>query len=93
MNADEAKKLFLQLFDCVNENTAKECYHGETLMAWEVADMIEDCLNNAPTVDAIPRKFIEDAIAEIESLKGDNFPNKFYVDIIKKHIILKLKKN
>ena len=36
--------------------------------------------------DAIPRQAIDDAIAEIESLKGDGFPNSYYVGIIKKHI-------
>ena len=28
---------------------------------------------------------IQDAIAEINNLKGDNFPNSYYVKIIKKH--------
>ena len=36
--------------------------------------------------DVVPRKVIEDIKAEILSLKGDNFPNSYYVEIIDKHM-------
>ena len=47
-----------------------------------------DCNDIArfPTVNAIPMSVIEDIKAEILSLKGDNFPNSYYVKIIDKHI-------
>ena len=34
-------------------------------------------------IDAIPIKDIKVAISKIEALKGDNFPNSYYVNIIK----------
>lgn len=40
-------------YSIVNENSSKENYRGETLMAYEVADMIEDCIDNAPAADVV----------------------------------------
>ena len=51
---DAAKSLLLNYYPCVNENTHKSNYMGDTLMSYEVADMIEDCIENTPTVDAVP---------------------------------------
>ena len=53
IDADALKDRMFNYYECVNENTGKENYRGETLMDYEVADMIEDCIDNAPTVDAI----------------------------------------
>ena len=53
IDADELKNRMFNYYECVNENTAKENYRGETLMAYEVADMIEDCIDNAPTADVV----------------------------------------
>lgn len=51
IDANEAKKSLLSYYSFVNENTSKSNYTGETLMSYEVADMIEDCIDNAPTID------------------------------------------
>ena len=51
IDADEAKKRLLSYYECVRESTSKDNYHGETLMSYEVADMVEDCIENTPTAD------------------------------------------
>lgn len=51
IDANVAKKSLLSYYSFVNENTSKSNYTGETLMSYEVADMIEDCMDNAPTID------------------------------------------
>lgn len=40
-------------YDCVNEGTCKGGYSGQTLMDYEVADLIRDCIENAPTADVV----------------------------------------
>lgn len=50
---DVAKSLLLNYYPCVNEDTHKSNYIGDTLMSYEVADMIEDCIENTPTIDAV----------------------------------------
>ena len=51
IDADVLKDKIFNYYDCVNLNTRKDNYNGETLMNYEVADMIEDCIDNAPIVD------------------------------------------
>lgn len=51
INADALKNKMFNYYDCINLNTRKNNYKGETLMNYEVADMIEDCIDNAPTAD------------------------------------------
>lgn len=51
IDANAAKKSLLSYYSFVNDNTSKSNYTGETLMSYEVADMIEDCMDNAPTID------------------------------------------
>lgn len=51
IDADALKDKMFNYYDCVNLNTRKGNYKGETLMNYEVADMIEDCIDNAPTAD------------------------------------------
>lgn len=51
IDADALKDKMFNYYDCVNWNTGKGNYKGETLMNYEVADMIEDCIDNAPIVD------------------------------------------
>ena len=51
IDADALKDKMFNYYDCVNLNTRKDNYNGETLMNYEVADMIEDCIDNAPTAD------------------------------------------
>ena len=53
IDANALKKRMLSYYGCVNEHTSKSTYTGETLMDYEVADMIEDCIDDAPTVDAV----------------------------------------
>ena len=50
---DVAKSLLLNYYPCVNENTHKSNYMGDTLMSYEVADMIEDCIEGTPTISAV----------------------------------------
>ena len=52
-NLDKAK-LLLNYYPCVNMDTHKSNYMGDTLMSYEVADMTEDCIENTPTIDAVP---------------------------------------
>lgn len=54
IDANALRKRMFSYYSCVDENSSKEYYKGETLMNYEVADMIEDCIDNAPTVDAEP---------------------------------------
>lgn len=71
----EIRKLLFSYYDCVNENTTKENYKGETLMAYEVADMIEDCCENAKAV--VPERMKghermnKDLDIELDLLKGN----------------------
>lgn len=51
IDSDKLKNKMFSYYDCVNSNTLKDNYKGETLMNYEVADMIEDCIDNAPIVD------------------------------------------
>lgn len=51
IDADKLKDKMFSYYDCVNLNTQKDNYTGETLMNYEVADMIEDCIGNALIVD------------------------------------------
>ena len=51
---DAAKSLLLNYYPCVNEDTHKSNYMGDMLMSYEVAGMIEDCIENTPTIDAVP---------------------------------------
>jgi hypothetical protein len=53
IDANALRKRMFSYYSCVDENSSKEYYKGETLMSYEVADMIEDCIDNAPTVDAV----------------------------------------
>lgn len=54
IDASALMKRFYNYYDCVNEFTSKGGYRGDTLMDYEVADMIYNCIDNAPTVDAVP---------------------------------------
>lgn len=53
IDADRLLFMMFHYYDCVNENTEKAGYKGETLMDYEVAGMIDDCIENAPTIDAV----------------------------------------
>lgn len=51
IDADALKDKMFNYYDCIIANTGKSNYTGETLMSYEVVDMIEDCIDNAPTAD------------------------------------------
>ena len=53
IDANALMKQFYNYYDCVNEFTSKNGYRGDTLMDYEVADMIYDCIENAPTIEAV----------------------------------------
>lgn len=52
IDADMLRDAMFHYYGCVNDGTDKSNYKGETLMNYEVADLIEDCISTAPTVDA-----------------------------------------
>lgn len=54
IDADALRTAMFSYYPCVNEHSVKHNYSGDTLMDYEVADLIEDCIDNAPTIDAVP---------------------------------------
>ena len=64
IDAEALKDRMFNYYECVNANTGKGNYRGETLMNYEVADMIEDCIDNAPTADVVPKSEIAREIFE-----------------------------
>ena len=63
---DEAKKKLFSYYSFVNENTHKSNYMGETLMSYEVADMIDDCMDNTPTIDPETLPIVQELRKELE---------------------------
>lgn len=51
INAERLKDSMFAYYDCLDESAKGRPYKGDTLMDYEVVDMIEDCIDNAPTVD------------------------------------------
>jgi hypothetical protein len=66
IDADALRKQMFSYYGCINENTAKENYRGVTLMDYEVADLIEDCIDNAPTADVVPKKEIANVLGDLK---------------------------
>lgn len=50
---ETVRKLLLNYYPCVNENAVKHNYMGDTLMSYEVVDMINDCIENARIIDPV----------------------------------------
>jgi len=77
------KKRMFSYYDCVNENTGKSNYNGETLMNYEVADMIEDCIDNAPTANVVPMAEAVKSFAHflIDRTEGDSLDRGNIVDL------------
>lgn len=50
IDADALHERLFSYYSCVNPDATKGNYKGETLMDYEIVDMIQDCLENAPTV-------------------------------------------
>ena len=51
INAERLKESMFAYYDCLSESANGRPYKGDTLMDYEVVDMIEDCIDNAPTAD------------------------------------------
>ena len=56
IDADALRKAMFSYYPCVNEHSLKHNYCGDTLMDYEVADLIDDCIDNAPDIEAEPVK-------------------------------------
>ena len=77
IDANALMKQFYNYYDCVNEFTSKNGYRGDTLMDYEVADMIYNCIENAPTVDAKPvvhGRWIEEQVEGFNPFTEDMCP-------------------
>ena len=73
IDAEKLKQRMFSYYSCVNEHTSKSNYTGETLMNYEVADMIEDCIDNAPDTDVAPRAEVaREIIGEVFSYVHGN---------------------
>ena len=53
INAERLKDSMLAYYDCLSESANGRPYKGDTLMDYEVVDMIEDCIENAPAADVV----------------------------------------
>lgn len=47
IDAEKLRRAMFSYYDCLGESTAKDNYGGETLMTYEVADMIDSCIDSA----------------------------------------------
>ena len=81
MTTDKAKEIVDTAFGVYySEYIGCECYNED-----EAQEALDTALNALDEVEKY-KKAIEGIKAEILSLKGDNFPNGYYVKIIDKHI-------
>lgn len=71
IDANAAKKSLLSYYSFVNENTTKANYTGETLMSYEVADMIEDCMDNTPTIDPETLPIVQELRKKLEQVTAE----------------------
>lgn len=85
IDADDAKKRLLSYYQCVNENTSKSNYTGETLMSYEVADMIEDCIENAPTIDPETLPVVRELREKLEWVTKERDDYKIFFENITKY--------
>ena len=59
INAERLKDSMLAYYDCLSESANGRPYKGDTLMDYEVVDMIEDCIDNAPTADVVEACWVD----------------------------------
>lgn len=50
IDADALMEQLFSYYGCINPDATKSNYKGETMMAYEIVDMIQDCFDNAPTI-------------------------------------------
>lgn len=53
IDAERLKDSMFAYYECLEESANGRPYKGDTLMDYEVVDMIEDCIDNAPTADVV----------------------------------------
>jgi hypothetical protein len=51
IDGDKLKERMLKYYECLKERVKGRPYKGDTLMDYEVVDMIEDCIDSVPTAD------------------------------------------
>ena len=56
INAERLKDSMFAYYDCLEESANGRPYKGDTLMDYEVVDMIEDCIDSAPPADVVEVK-------------------------------------
>lgn len=56
IDAERLRDSMLNYYQCVHESSIGRMYQGDTLMDYEVVDMIEDCIDNAPSADVVEVK-------------------------------------
>lgn len=71
IDANEAHKRLLSYYSFVNENTNKSNYTGETLMSYEVMDMIEDCIEGIQTVNPETLPIVQKLREELERVTAE----------------------
>lgn len=76
IHAERLKDSMFAYYDCLDESAKGRPYKGDTLMDYEVVDMIEDCIDNAPTADVVEVKRARwDCVNESDNVwmcTGDN---------------------
>lgn len=53
IDAERLEDSMLAYYECLEESANGRPYKGDTLMDYEVVDMIEDCIDNAPTANVV----------------------------------------
>lgn len=53
INAERLKDSMFAYYDCLEESANGRPYKGDTLMDYEVVDMIGDCIDSAPPADVV----------------------------------------
>lgn len=81
MTTDKVKEIVDDVFGVYYSEYMGQGEYNEN----EAQEALETALNALDEVEKY-KKAIEEIKAEILSLKGDNFPNGYYVKIIDKHI-------
>lgn len=78
IDAERLRDSMLNYYQCVHESSIGRMYQGDTLMDYEVVDMIEDCIDNAPSADVVEVKHSKWVVTAY-----DNQDNILVIDYIK----------
>lgn len=77
IDADKLKETMMKYYGCENatkygnETAEQQAHSYSTLMLYEVSDMIEDCIDNAPTVEAYPFEQVQKLVNNSQELVKD----------------------